>query len=271
MRNFARFWWMCIRSAARGISPFANDWQWAIGNPTVAAVAPAIAAGLAAWLGKEYVTAEHPILGPFAIALGAYVATWIFAFLLRTLNAAPSFYYREKNRAAAAEERLVPRILLGCRALVVETLIAEQQKRGPDSKWVQLLVKSATDAPLIDCETRLLTVERLNDVSSTESILDEPMYCEWSNSAPEQRMRMSIPGSVNQPANMFSIHDVADPVLKPETLPHIKPGFLREIQAPGRYRLNVAVSAKDAPTITRSFLLEWDGSYGQLIISQEQI
>lgn len=111
------FWLACMRIGVRGTAPFANDWQWAIGNPTIAAITPAVAAGLATWLGKEYVMAEHPILGPFVIALGAYIVTWVVAFAFRTLNAAPQLYNQQKNRADNAEieirnlkERIRPKL-----------------------------------------------------------------------------------------------------------------------------------------------------------------
>ena len=61
-----------MRAGARGASPFANDWQWVVGNPTIAALMPAILVGVAAVFGQDYALAEHPILGPFIIAAGAY-------------------------------------------------------------------------------------------------------------------------------------------------------------------------------------------------------
>lgn len=99
MRNSLSFWRKCLGEAAGGSSPFANDWQWAVGNPTLAAVSPAVVAGLAAWLGQDYMMTEHPILGPFAVAFAAYVLTWLFALVIRTLGAAPKLYQQEKERA----------------------------------------------------------------------------------------------------------------------------------------------------------------------------
>jgi hypothetical protein len=90
--------------------PFANDWQWTIGNPTVAAITPAALALLSAWLGAEYVSAEHPILGPFLIALAAFVVTWLVAAAIGAIRAAPRRYYYEKDRADALVEQLQPKL-----------------------------------------------------------------------------------------------------------------------------------------------------------------
>jgi hypothetical protein len=94
-----------MQSAAQGSTPFANNWQWGIGNPTVAAIAPTIAAGLTTWLGPGYMNAEHPILGPFFAALGAFIITWIVVFLFRMLKAGPHLYYQEKDRADSEKTR----------------------------------------------------------------------------------------------------------------------------------------------------------------------
>lgn len=266
------FWWLCMRDGARGSSPFANDWQWAIGNPTVAALTPAIVVGLAAWLGNEYLAAEHPILGPLVIAFAAYTVTWLFAFGVRTLKAAPQNYFQQKDRADAAERRLIPNISVfldqgSAGVRVVETIVQATGARGADSKWVQLMVRPATDAPLIDCEVRLLAVERLNEDGSSETILDEPVFCIWSNTPAELNRRMTIPAGVAQPANIFSTHDVQSPQLIPETLPHIKPRLLREMRTPGRYRLQISVSANDTLPVVRLLILNWDGSFQRLSIS----
>jgi hypothetical protein len=269
MRRFFCFWWQCTKRAAHGNAPFANDWQWLIGYPVIAIALWLLGFSYAEFSGRVEVTLTTGLLGVIAAAFFAFLITWSARFLGRLLKAPVHLYDEQKDRADVAEGKLVPRILVGAGVRVVETLFEEDRRRGPDSKWVQLLVKSATDAPLIACEARLLNVERVNDDGSTEPISDEPIYCEWANTPPEQRMRMSVPAGVTQPANVFSVHDVADPELKPETLPHVKPGLLREIQAPGKYRLNIAVSADDAPTVPKSFLLEWDCSYGNIGIKEE--
>ena len=153
----AKFWWSCAQAAARGISPFANDWQWAIGNPTVAAISPAVIAGLAAWFGSDYVSAEHPILAPFALAFGAYIVTWVVAFSFRTLSAAPRLYYEQKGRADEMAERLTPKIKMtfdpndqGCMHLIPEKL-----STGKEAIIVRVLPECLTDAPINNCKGML--------------------------------------------------------------------------------------------------------------------
>jgi hypothetical protein len=128
-------------------------------------------------------------------------------------------------------------------------------------------VRSTTDTPLVDCIARLLSAERSLD-GGVESVLDEPMYCQWSNTYEEQRVRITIPPGVTYPSNMFSI-SAGQTFLKPETQPYMKPRMLREIQKPGKYRLNVAVSATDAPIKFISFILKWDNSYEGIALTIE--
>src|SRR5690349_19234505 len=112
MRDFASFWWTCMRTGARGSVPFANDWQWSIGNPTIAAITPTAIAVLTAIFGPNYVSAEHPILGPLAVALAAFVVTWLLAAIIGALRSAPRLYYLEKKRADDFADRLAPKIRL---------------------------------------------------------------------------------------------------------------------------------------------------------------
>jgi hypothetical protein len=199
------------------------------------------------------------------LALCALTCAWFAAFRL---------WRPERQKVRDYEKRLMPKISVFldpvCNGVrVVETSKSDDPlSRGSDSKWIQFLVRSVTDAPLVGCEARLLTAERLKSKEGTESILDEPMFCTWSNVDQMQSTRMTIPVGVNQPANMLSIFE-GQSNLKPETAPYMKPRFLREIQKPGKYRLNVVVSAQDAPVETASFLLEWGGSYNNIKISKE--
>jgi hypothetical protein len=94
-----------MQSAAQGSVPFANNWQWAFGNPTVAAICPSIVAWLTVWFGPDYMNATHPILGPLLVALVAFVITWFAAFLYGMLKTAPKLYYQEKDRADKEQNR----------------------------------------------------------------------------------------------------------------------------------------------------------------------
>jgi hypothetical protein len=258
------FWWQCMRIGARGTSPFANDWQWAIGNPTIAAISPAILAGLVTWLGKDYVAAEHPVLGPVAIAFGAYVVTWVVGVVGRTLNAAPRIYYQEKHRADDLARQFEPKISVHDGSVMEYPYIDRATGVEGVSKWVQITVRSATKAPLVDCEARLTTVHRIKDDDTLELIEREPLFCGWSGLS---EARITIPPGISQSANLFSAYEGSDQ-LKLE----IRPPKLRigsEIQKPGRYRLGVSVTAKDTPPISRNYRFEWDGTFQHITLRPE--
>lgn len=108
MRRFFRFWRECARFAARGCTPFANDWQWTVGNPAITAIGPTIIAVLAA-IGLN-TTADYPILGPFLIALGAFSISWLLVFLVR-LARAPVELDRQKIEPKDLEHLLRGRFL----------------------------------------------------------------------------------------------------------------------------------------------------------------
>jgi hypothetical protein len=108
VRRFFKFWCECARFAARGCIPFANDWQWTFGNPAVSALGPTVVLGFAA-MGLD-TTADHPILGPFLIALGAFVISWLVIFLVRLVRA-PVELDRQKLDRADLEHLLFGRFL----------------------------------------------------------------------------------------------------------------------------------------------------------------
>jgi hypothetical protein len=140
--------------------------------------------------------------------------------------------------------------------------------RGPKEKWIQLTVKGAIDAPLVACEARLLTVQRIDaDGNTLATILTEPVFCTWSAMPEAENRRMIIPAKISQSANILSILD-GSRELRIWTSPVIV-GFRDEIQKPGIYRLNIAVTAQDCPTETRSYRLSWGGSYNDIGITPE--
>jgi hypothetical protein len=107
MRDFFRFWCGCARIAARGSAPFANDWQWVFGNPTVTAILPGVIAGVAALPNTGWfdTSAEHPILGPLLIAFGAFIFTWLVAFFVRLIRA-PVELNRQKSQRVIDLEKV---------------------------------------------------------------------------------------------------------------------------------------------------------------------
>ncbi len=194
----------------------------------------------------------------------AFICAWIAAYRV---------WAAERERVRVLEDRLSPKIDVyldrdGVRT--VETRIglppSEPQRRGPDSKWVQIIVMPATDAQLVDCEVRLLRAERINDDRTATVILTEPVFCTWSN-MPAGTTRMTIPSNVPQASNIFSAND-GSTELYMQTSP-IKCEFRDQIQRPGTYRLKIGVSAQDCLTNVKTFLFRWS-SYNSISISMNE-
>lgn len=180
MRHFFSFWWKCARIAARGSAPFANDWQWVFGNPTIAAIPPTIIAGIAANFGWLNVDADHPVLGPFAIAAGAFWVTWWVALAGRILKVAPDLYYAEQKRAADLVHRLSPKISIKydetippCKA----TTIFGDRVRGT---CFRVEVENIGSTDIDYCEGYLVEVRNVNQpqelgsMNLTWAVTDQP-------------------------------------------------------------------------------------------------
>ena len=95
------FYWSCIKEAAPGHSPFANDWQWVYGVPVWQYLTSATSFGLflvafKARLGGGWFSA---IAEGVLAAAAAFVLTWTVAFLMKLLTLPANRYFLEKDRA----------------------------------------------------------------------------------------------------------------------------------------------------------------------------
>jgi hypothetical protein len=134
----------------------------------------------------------------------------------------------------------------------------------PPSKWIQVTVHSTTDAPLIDCEARLVNVERRNDDGSVENLLDQPIWCRWDDMEGAEKRRTTIPSGISHGAMLFNAFQGQNS-LNPDVDPP-KSKLVNEIQKPGKYTLNLKVTAKDAQMCPASFILEWGGSFDKITL-----
>jgi hypothetical protein len=169
MRKFFRFWWGCVCDGVQGSTPFANDWQWAIGNPTVAAITPTILVWLAAMFGTGYMSTEHPILGPFAVALGAFVITWLMAAIIGAMRAAPRGYYHEKDRADELTARLAPKLRIlfdpADQTCVHETFFGTNEAERV--LYIAVVPIACTEATIAGCRGWLSGIRRLGPDNET--------------------------------------------------------------------------------------------------------
>jgi hypothetical protein len=110
MREFFSFWWKCIRVAARGNVPYANDWQWVIANPLWQSIGAAVGAGLGAALKTIWpdgpVIASDTWAGVLLGGVAGFVITWALFFLVRLIAAPSSIYCAEKKRADGLQKLL---------------------------------------------------------------------------------------------------------------------------------------------------------------------
>lgn len=83
MRRFFTYWAKCAQIAWAGSAEFANDWQWLFGVPVVSGVAGYIAAQR----GETTLSTGYPIIDGILTALGAFIITWLVAFLVRLVRA----------------------------------------------------------------------------------------------------------------------------------------------------------------------------------------
>jgi hypothetical protein len=111
MKQFFCFWGRCVRLAARGNTPHANDWQWVLASPLWqssfgAAIGAAIGGALKSIWPDAPVIASDTWAGVFLGGLAGFVITWILAFLIRLVIVPVELFYSEKTRADNAHRKL---------------------------------------------------------------------------------------------------------------------------------------------------------------------
>jgi hypothetical protein len=134
----------------------------------------------------------------FIAALIAFFLTLLASFIIRLFIEPSKLFYREKERADAAEHdlqrRFTPQIDVfldsddhGVAESPTEIQAIPPQvqtippQRGPSSKWVQFSVSCATNAPLIDCEAWLTGVQRIDGNAIGPQLVEEHIHCQWSH------------------------------------------------------------------------------------------
>lgn len=85
--------------------------------------------------------------------------------------------------------------------------------------------------------------------------------------AGQEQQRLTIPARIPQAANLVWVEEGNSHLNIATT--HISYDLKEEIQHPGKYRLSLAVSAKDCLTELIAVILEWGGSYDNIKINKE--
>jgi hypothetical protein len=99
--------------------------------------------------------------------------------------------------------------------------------------------------------------------SGRQQLVEERVNCEWSQRI-EQKITLRPP--LEQRVNLFAFHNTeAFPV--PRVTPS-KITLARGIQVPGRFRVNVVVTADNAPSVSETFIFEWR-DFDNVTLTQE--
>jgi hypothetical protein len=254
MRETWSFWRDCIRRAREGTSAFANDWQWVFGVPAVSAIGVYVASNK----GATALTTDYPVLDAFVAALVAFLITWFVAFVIRMYKSAPAMFQEQKERGDNLEARLSPKIDI-CLDPHTAGMTVTQSGMFP-VKYIQILVRPATDGDLIECEVLLHEVARIDGKTRTV-VYSQPLNAGWSG-LPERAV--PIQNGQKRAANLFSVSK-EDDILRPQTL-HPDSGLAIAVRKPGVYQLAVVASAKNSAPKKRSFVLQWGGSFSPVAI-----
>jgi hypothetical protein len=189
-----------------------------------------------------YVEDQHAKLGYAALAALVFVMAAFFV------------WRAEKLKVLEMEHRLSPntRVFVepvnhGVRELLTDTL-----GEMPKQKWVQLSVQNLSENALLGCEAFLTRVARQTDISNPNIIDVFTQLC-WDLSTTDQ---LDIPHGRTVNVHLFSMQS-GTPGLHVHTAFPTKYRYHTEIQTPDRYRLDVIVTSRNAPTVRRSFILDW--------------
>ena len=264
IRHTGRFYGRCARWAVKGTLETANAWFWILGVPVVAG------AGYVLKTGPKTVPDHFPQFLLFMLATVG--VSWIILFLIRFIRAPAHFdneahekIEHQRVELAAFNERLQPRIKVfleeetyGVTQSPTEVRVAQPNgaylsRKGPESKWAQVSVMPATEAPLVNCEAWLLSVRRIENNELGSQLAEEHVHCEWSQL---EEVKITIhPGRI-QRFNLFSVHETEPIVVANQTKPP-KIRLREAIQAPGSYRIKVLVTADNVREVTQEYVFTW--------------
>jgi hypothetical protein len=200
-------------------------------------------------------------------SLAWQIPIWVFLVVVvcRLVLAPYWIHNSQKRKLLEFEEKLTPRIkvsLDGDGVLIEPTTLqlppGVPKQDGPLSKWVQFQISCATDVPLVNCKAWLISVKALD--AKAEELVKEEMRCGWSN-YPQRELdeipAITISPPVTQRANLFSMYEGLNG-LELQVVPR-KQRLGEGIQKTGSYRIQVAVTAEGASSVSKTFIFKWQG------------
>jgi hypothetical protein len=228
---------------------------------------------IVAWLTLHYqltpeaesVELYKTVVYGFVIALPVYVI-WQIMRTPYILDQEAQARIAELDKGnATLRERLKPRIEItlnnDCVHVEPTQLLKSRGTPGPLSKWVQFQISSATEVSLHDCKAWLTSIKSIEGSRLGEELINEPVRCVWSNyslaKGPEDVARVTVYPKVPLRACLFVVYD-NDNILRLTTVP-VKARLNEGIQRRGSYRIEVAVTAENAPSESSEFIFDWTG------------
>lgn len=257
-----RFYLDCIHWAAAGTIGRANATYGIIGTLII------YLAGRHWGLGTLKIP-DDALSNLFFIFL-ALIVTWVAIFIIRLFFAPGRLHGDALDKIIVLSELTVPKIKVSLitsnsGVQVVKTrLNGDPATPGPLSKWLQISVESVTNAALEDCAAYVTKIQRLEPDGSIKDLLFESVFCNWSQADSAEMKRIKIPALVPQAANIFSINDNQP---RPQLLlefNHRKFQLEDEMQIPGKYKIEIVVSANGTGSVKKHFLLDWDGTFAKI-------
>src|SRR5579864_8394591 len=188
--------------------------------------------------GLSVPAAALAVFGPNAwvqisFAITAFICVWAAAYTAWAKERAAR--NESDNTRIALEARLSPKISV---SITNNGVLEIPLGDATTSKWIQIIVRSLTDASLRDCEVWVNDIVRLHEDGTEFSVFDEAARCTWSQRYNNDSVRFTIPSGISQRANLFKIFPTTSqgyPVVYPlPTLDFVKIILNDEMKKPGR-------------------------------------
>lgn len=224
-------------------------------------VGGAILGVLAWWLGGTKMEAPTSVAGSIGFGVLVAAATGVVVFIWQLCGAPSRLYWsvRQENNDLKKEiselkERLVPkiRVFLDSKDKGVREY---PTTAGSSAKWVQFCVSCATDTALTACEAFITSVTKIDGDEIGSELVEESIHCNWSQ-LPESDIKITIPPRVVRYVNLFTLYDGIPLSVVPQTTP-LKLRLPEAIKIPGRYQVEVVVTAENTMSAPAMFVFEW--------------
>lgn len=168
------------------------------------------------------------------------------------------------SRVVELEARLAPRIGVslaqddGVYSLPVADL--------SQSAWAQIVISSLSSVALFDCEVHVVGLTRVEDDGTKTKLLEEDSRCSWSDE-PVSLKTVTIAPRVKKRANLFSKNEKSPGSLQMHIFPQ-KVILQTVTYTPGKYLIDIVVSARDAVSVSRSFIFSWGTTFEEISLKE---